>query len=52
MDTPLMIAAKSGNTETVTLLMERGANIEAQDNEGRTPLLLAANGERQRQLSC
>ena len=40
--TPLMLAAKSGNTETVERLLNRGANIEANDNAGQTPLMIAA----------
>ena len=35
-------AAKEGNTEEVELLLDRGANIEAKDIDGHTPLLLAA----------
>lgn len=36
--TPLMIAAKNGNADAVRLLLERGANVHATDNEGLSAL--------------
>lgn len=39
--TPLMFAAKNGNTTVVEMLLEKGANIHAKDNNGYTPLIFA-----------
>ena len=39
--TPLQVAAWRGLHETVTLLIERGADVNAVDANGRTPLALA-----------
>jgi len=42
----LLDAAAEGETNTVDLLLERGASIEARDQDGYTPLMLAAvNGD-------
>lgn len=41
-DTPLMQAARMDETEIVGLLLDRGANISAKDNTGRTALHIAA----------
>jgi ankyrin repeat protein len=38
---PLHIAAQLGDTAAVAALLENGAQIEALDNDGRTPLVLA-----------
>ena len=35
------LAALSGQTETVIALLEKGANVNARDNQGRTPADLA-----------
>ncbi|OQE17250.1 hypothetical protein PENSTE_c021G01308 [Penicillium steckii] len=40
--TPFSLAAASGNTATVRLLLQRGAELNSRDDFGRTPLLLAA----------
>jgi len=40
--TPLHTAAYKEDTTAITLLLGRGANIEARDKYGRTPFLLAA----------
>ncbi|KAJ3079873.1 hypothetical protein HDU99_009899, partial [Rhizoclosmatium hyalinum] len=40
--TPLMHACRTGQTEVVNLLLEKGADIFASDNMGRTPLIHAA----------
>lgn len=42
--TPLMVAAHTTNTEAVTLLLEKGAELEAKDSQGNTALMLAAGG--------
>lgn len=38
----LLEAARKGDTESVRLLLEKGATIEAKDRDGSTPLALAA----------
>ena len=40
----LVYAAWKGDTETVALLLDRGANLEAQDRDGRTAFMFAARG--------
>ncbi len=39
--TPLHWAAKYSSEEVVTLLVQLGANMEAKDDSGKTPLLCA-----------
>ncbi|MCI0388369.1 MAG: ankyrin repeat domain-containing protein [Acidobacteria bacterium] len=39
--TPLMIALAQGSFDTARLLIERGANVHAQDSFGRTPMTIA-----------
>eukprot|EP00094_Tigriopus_californicus_P009181 TCALIF_08851-PA protein Name:"Similar to Ankrd17 Ankyrin repeat domain-containing protein 17 (Mus musculus)" AED:0.38 eAED:0.38 QI:0/0.53/0.37/0.75/1/1/16/0/2553 len=41
-DTALTLACAGGHEELVTLLLDRGANIEHRDKKGFTPLILAA----------
>lgn len=38
----LLAAAKKGKNAQVRALLDRGANLEAKDRDGRTPLMLAA----------
>ena len=40
-DTPLHVAAEHGRQEIVQLLLDSGADVNAVDERGRTPLLLA-----------
>ena len=42
--TPLHQAVKGGNPECVRLLLEAKANVNAEDEKGVTPLLLAGTG--------
>lgn len=37
-DTPLHLAAENGNTEVAKLLINNGADIDAKDGDGKTPL--------------
>ncbi len=39
--TPLHLAVKQGNIEFIDLFLKAGANLNAQDYQGRTPLFLA-----------
>jgi len=41
--TPLLVAATKNNQEIVSLLLEKGANIEACDRDGKTALALATD---------
>lgn len=41
--TPLHLAARRGKTETCLVLIDNGANLNAEDNWGETPLHFAAN---------
>jgi ankyrin repeat protein len=40
--TPLMHAVRTGGIDNVRALLEAGADLEARDNQGKTPLLVAA----------
>lgn len=44
--TPLMLAVNAGNADAAKVLIERGADIEACDGEGRTALAFGLFGER------
>ena len=39
------LAARNGHSEVVKLLLEKGANIEHNDNNGRAPLSWAARND-------
>ena len=41
--TPLHLAAGKGRYKVIMLLLEKGANVHSQDNEGNTPLHKAAS---------
>src|SRR5262245_9843806 len=41
-DTPLILAARFGNTEITRLLVEKGADLNAVNKGGETPLISAA----------
>lgn len=43
--TPLLLAVKVGELETVKFLLSKGANIEGKDESGTTPLILAASSD-------
>lgn len=40
--TPLLFACHKGSADTVAILLENGAEIEARDDLGKTPLIVAA----------
>ena len=44
-ETPLTVAARSGNASAVELFIERGTNIEPKDKDGRSPLSRAESAE-------
>lgn len=44
--TPLMLAASAGNVETVRLLIEYGADVNAANYCGKTPLMYAATSQK------
>lgn len=46
--TPLMLAAAYGSPELLNLLLDAGANINAKDCRGMTPLMLSVASETQR----
>jgi ankyrin repeat protein len=39
---PLLAAVRTGNTESVNVLLEAGADVNGKDDDGTTPLILAA----------
>lgn len=43
--TPLHYASQASNPEVITLLVDRGANVNMQDSKGNTPLINAVRGE-------
>lgn len=42
--TPLHVAARQGHAGAVTLLLQRGSDVNARDQDGLSPLLLAVRG--------
>jgi len=45
-NTPLLLASREGRLEIAELLLDKGANIEAKNEDGGTPLLIASQGGR------
>ena len=46
--TPLYIAAENGHTESITLLLQGGAAVDAKGPDGWSPLMIAAhNGHKE-----
>ena len=45
-NTALMYASYNGNREIVELLIENGADIDHENNDGNTALMWATNGEK------
>src|SRR5690348_5735860 len=43
-NTPLHLAVLRGNTKLVAFLLSKGANVNARNHTGMTPLILAARG--------
>lgn len=41
--TALMWSARNGKTESISVLVGRGAKVDARDGEGQTPLMMAAH---------
>lgn len=41
--TPLMVAVEYGRIDRIKFLIEAGSNVNMQDNNGETPLMIAAN---------
>jgi len=46
MDQELIAAAESGNVSRIAELLKSGANVDAQDERGRTPVMAATYGRR------
>ncbi len=49
-DTPLMVAAQAGRLDIVTQLLDKGAEINMLDAQGRNALMLAANNKGSKRL--
>ena len=51
-NTPLHLSTARGQVEVAQLLIENGADVNAQNDEGSTPLHRASEGQKEAQTLC